>query len=157
MACRCVVVASLVLALGAGRAWAEHEPLEAHTKHPPKTVVLDNQSIQPSSLDMGTGDALVFENHSTQPIAVTFTEPADQRDRIRCGLVKKSARDKGQAPWALFAWTDGTLKASIPPGRFASVCSLKEGTYTYLTTRQTPGVRSAGGGTVPEKGQIIVK
>jgi hypothetical protein len=157
MVCRRVVVASLLLAIGARLAWAEHEPLEAHTKHPLKTIVLDNQSIQPSSLEMTTGDALVFENHSTEPISVKFTEPADLRDRIRCGLIRKSAREKSQAPWLLFAWTDGTLVATIPPGRFASVCSLKEGSYAYLTTRLTPGVRAAGGGLVPDKGQINVK
>ena len=36
-----------------------------------------------SSTTLGTNESLVFENHSTQPMVVTFTEPADLKERIR--------------------------------------------------------------------------
>ena len=63
-----------------------------------------------------------------------------------------------QAPWQLFTWTDGKLRATIPPGRFASVCSLQEGSYAYVASRENVAVRAEGrGGGLPEKGQITVR
>jgi hypothetical protein len=148
----------LLLALVVAPAGAEQEPLGAHTQHPPKIIVLDNDHIQPSTLEMTGSDALVFENHSLHPIVVRFTEPADLKDRIRCGLIRRSDKERSQAPWQLFSWSDGSLVATIPPGRFASVCSLAAGGYTFLATREGLTVRpQAGAGSLPQKGQITVK
>jgi hypothetical protein len=147
-----------LLSLGVSVSRAEEEPLGAHTAHPPKTIVLDNERIQPSALDMTPQDALVFENHSVHPIKVTFTEPSDLAEKIRCGLVRKSEKEKSRAPWQLFTWNDGKLTATIPPGRFASVCSLQRGSYTFLASRQSVAIRSeGGGGDLPRKGQITVR
>jgi hypothetical protein len=89
---------------------------------------------------------------------VTFTEPADLRDKIHCGLVRPTAKAKAEVPWQLFTWQDKKLVASIPPGRFASVCSLAPGNYTYLVAPQSIAVRPPGaGGLLPEKGEIVVK
>lgn len=159
MACRVtVLVGWLVLALGLGVARAESEPLEAHSHRPMKTVVLDNERIVPSTLDMGTGDVLVFENHSLRPMRLTFTAPEDLQEKIRCGLLRHGPDDEARAPWLLFAWDDGQLTATIPPGRFASICSLQKGSYTFLTASIgiEPRQTGSGGGT-PEKGQIVVR
>jgi hypothetical protein len=154
---RLAILLPLVLGLAVG-ARADRESLDAHTAHTPKVIVLDNEHVQPSALELGPHDALVFENHSLQPMLVRFTEPQDMANRIHCGLVRSSAKAKGEAPWQLFAWTNGQLTATIPPGRFASVCSFSEGRYAYLVTRQGAMPRSdAGSGLLPEKGQITVK
>jgi hypothetical protein len=155
---RAILLAVLALTFPVSIALADKEPLGAHTQHTPKTVVLDNERILPPNLEMSTNDALVFENHSVHPIRVTFTEPADLPQKIRCGLIRKSDEEKAQAPWQLFTWTDGKLGATIPPGRFASVCSLQEGSYAYTTSPIGVAVRSTEtGGRLPEKGQISVK
>jgi hypothetical protein len=148
---------ALLLGLGVGRARAVQEDAVGHTKHPMHTVVLDNEDVRPSTTTMDKGDVIVFENHSTHPIKITFTEPADQREKIRCGLVKEKAGEKARAPWQLFAWENGKLAGTIPPGRFASVCSLQEGNYTFLTVREGVRVQAAGGGTLQDKGEIVVK
>ncbi len=105
---------------------------------------------------MGAGDTLVFENYSVRPMRITFTEQADLRERIRCGLVKQKEAEKAQAPpQQLFAWSDGKLVGTIPPGRFASVCSFREGPYTFVTARLGVEARPAGGGGLPAKGEVI--
>src|SRR5262249_42584724 len=86
---RIAFLASALLALGVARTWAA-EGVEAHTTHAPKTIILDNERVQPADLQMAPSDAVVFENHSVHPITVTFIEPADLADKIRCGLVRKS-------------------------------------------------------------------
>jgi hypothetical protein len=154
---RLVVLLPLILGLAVG-ARADRESLEAHTAHAPKVIVLDNEHVQPSELELGPHDALVFENHSIQPMKVRFTEPKDMANRIHCGLVRPSEKAKSEAPWQLFAWTNGQLTATIPPGRFASVCSFGEGTYAYLVSRLGAMPRAdADSGILPEKGQITVK
>jgi hypothetical protein len=151
------VTIALLLALGAGRTHAAQEDAAGHSKHPMHTVVLDNEDVRPSTTTMDKGDVIVFENQSTHPIKITFTEPADQQEKIRCGLVREKPTEKARAPWQLFFWENGKLAGTIPPGRFASVCSLDEGHYTFLTVRQGVRVQAGGGGTLPEKAEIIVK
>jgi hypothetical protein len=154
---RRLVLTGLVLGLGAGVVPARGEDVRAHTRETPHTVILDNQDVRPSTTTMGAGDALVFENYSGHTVRITFTEPADLKERIRCGLVKEKEAEKARAPWQLFAWSDGKLVGTIPPGRFASVCSFREGTYTFVTERIGVEARPAGGGGLPAKGQVIVK
>lgn len=154
---RLAILLPLLLALAVG-ARADHESVEAHTAHAPKVIVLDNEHVQPSALELGPHDALVFENHSVHPMHVRFTQPDDMEKRIHCGLVRPSAKAKTEAPWQLFTWTNGRLEATIPPGRFASVCSFSEGMYAYLVSRQGAMPRAdADEGLLPEKGQITVK
>jgi len=148
---------ALGLGLGLGAVPARGEDVGAHARHMPHTVVLDGLDIRPSTTTMGAGDMLVFENYSVDPMRVTFTEPADLKERIRCGLVKQKEAEKAQAPWQLFAWSDGKLVGTIPPGRFASVCSFREGTYTFVTARLGVEARPAGGGGLPAKGEVVVK
>ncbi len=152
-----LVLTGLALGLGVGTVPARGEDAGAHARETPHTVILDGQDIRPSTTTMGAGDMLVFENYSVQTMRITFTEPADLKERIRCGLVRPKEADKAQAPWQLFAWSDGKLVGTIPPGRFASVCSFREGTYTFVTARLGVEARPAGGGALPAKGEVIVK
>ena len=152
-----LVLTGLALGLGVGAVPARGEDVGAHARQTPHAIILENLDVRPSTTTMGAGDTLVFENYSVDPIRITFTEPADLRERIRCGLVKQTEAEKAHAPWQLFAWSDGKLVATIPPGRFASVCSFREGTYTFVTARVGAEARPAGGGGLPPKGEVIVK
>ena len=157
---RSCLILSLVLTLAVTRARAAHdeEDVTAHSKHPMRTVVLDNTDIRPSTLNMERGDALVFENHSNHPVKVTFTEPDNVVEKIRCGLIRAKEKEAPKAPWQLFAWQDGKLTATLPPGRFASVCSLLAGTYTYTAIPVTAGAKQTeSGGLLPNKAQIVVQ
>ena len=148
---------ALLLALTSAPALAEHEDGKAHDHGPKKTIILDNDDIRPSSLEMAAGDVLSFTNQSTQPMRVVFTDPKDLVDKVRCGAIR-NAKDKGtpSAPWALFMWNDGKLSADVPPGQFASVCSLTAGHYAFTATGigNDPGSQS---GVLPSKGTIDVK
>jgi hypothetical protein len=128
-----------------------------------KAVLLDNEDLKPKTVTLEKGEVLEFENHSVHPMVITFIEPADLTEKVRCGLVRHAGEHAkegvgAQAPWQLFTWRDKQLIATIPPGRFASLCSLAPGTYTYTVSPQSVAVRAPGtGGTLPEKGEIIVK
>ncbi len=152
-----LVLTGLALGLGVGAVPARGEDVGAHARQTPHAVILEDLDVRPSTTTMGAGDTLVFENYSVHTMRITFTEPADLRERIRCGLVKQKEAEKAQAPWQLFAWSDGKLVGTIPPGRFASVCSFREGTYTFVTARLGVEARPAGGGGLPPKGEVIVK
>ena len=151
---RTLVLAGTLLALAVSVHAAEE--LTGHAKHPQKVVVLDADRIAPSNLQMSEGDVLVFENQSIHPIVVTFIEPKDAGDKIHCSFVRKSEREKIKAPWLLFESSGGALSATIPPGRFASVCSLASGTYAYTAVQ--PRLRTTQSASIlPEKGQITVQ
>lgn len=157
---RSCLILTLVLAVAATRARAAHdeEDVTAHSKHAMRTVVLDNTDVRPSTLNMERGDALVFENHSQHPVTVTFTEPADIVEKIRCGLIRTKESEQPKVPWQLFVLQNGKLTATLPPGRFASVCSLMAGTYTYTATPVSAGVKQTeSGGLLPNKAEIVVK
>ena len=148
---------AFLLALGAIPALAQHESPEEHAKHETRTVTLDGTDIRPTTLTMDHADALAFVNYSTHPLEVTFTEPADLKDKIRCGLVK-GREEKAPAPWALFTWQHGKLVGNVPPGRFASVCSLDPGQYAFTVTAVAENLRSRDGSAIlPSKGRIEVK
>jgi plastocyanin len=150
------IVFALLIAAGMP-ALAEHEGAGEHAKHETHTITLDGIDVRPSAVTMDHGDVVGFENYSTNPVQVTFTDPADLQSKIRCGLVHAKAGGPDE-PWSLFTWKDGKLTADIPPGRFASVCTLEPGTYSYTAT--IVGGRALGGaspGTLSPKGQIVVK
>ncbi len=149
---------AILVALAAAPAFAEHEAPEAHAKGTTQTVILDGTDIRPSTTQMSHADVISFVNYSTHPVQVTFTEPGDLEKKIRCGLVRGSQKTPPSAPWALFTWRNGKLTGNVPPGQFASVCSLEPGSYTFTATRighrtGTP----APGSVLTSKGQLIVK
>jgi len=157
MPSRRVATAVLGLVLSPAVVAAVEEPLTAHTQRPPKTVIIDNDRLLPSSLEMDAKDSVVFENFGTRPVSITFTEPTDLRDRIRCRLIHGDPQEHNGAPWQLFTWRDGKLVATVPEGRFASLCSLQPGRYTFLVSRLGSDVSPGGGSKPPEKGDITVK
>jgi hypothetical protein len=149
-----------LLLLGGVRTFAaEAEVVGAHAKHPQKTIILDDERLVPSNLQMTKGDVLVILNQSLGPMQFTFIEPKDAAERIRCHLVR---RDKGvhpaAAPWLLFVVQDDQLQANVPPGRFASLCSLQPGRYVYTVAQILDTTGALGhGGQLPMKGQITVQ
>jgi hypothetical protein len=147
---------ALLVAVGVGSAVAEHEELDAHAKATTRTVTLDGTDIRPSTTTMDHADVVSFVNYSTHPVRVTFTEPSDLEKKIRCGLVHGKAKGAPSAPWAIFTWEGGRLVGNVPPGQFASVCSLDPGTYAFTTEIIGQRTRDAGG-ELPAKGQIEVK
>jgi len=147
----------LALALGGSTGLAAEEDPSSHAKHVTHTIVFDGTDIRPSTTQMSQDDVLAFENYSTQPVELTFTEPADLRKKIRCGLVHEKDAPES-APWALFTWQGDKLVASLPPGRFASICALAPGSYAYTASVAGQSPRSgAGGSLLPNKGQVVVK
>jgi hypothetical protein len=147
----------LVLVLSVTPALAEHEGPGAHAEHATVTVTLDGNDVRPSATRMGHDDVISFVNYSTQPVQVTFTEPADLEKKIRCGLVH-GKETKASAPWAVFTWKDGKLTGDVPPGKFASVCSLEPGAYAFTAVKIGRDPRGpAGGSVVPTKGTIDVQ
>ena len=146
-----LVLATASLAVAA-ETTAEHE------RENVQTITLDTADLRPETLTMSKDDRISFVNSSTQPFHVTFVEPKDIAQHIRCGLVRPNDKTQPSAPWALFVWRDGRLEADIPPGQFASVCSLEPGTYAFTAERighRTPSGDTAT--TLPLKGQIEVK
>ncbi len=157
MTIRLIPALFLAAMVAPGVARAEHENADVHVHGQTKTITVDNTDVRPESLTMDHGDVLGFTNSSTHPVNITFIEPQDLKKKIRCGFVH--AKGEKHAPteeWARFSWRDGKLVANIPPGRFASVCSLEPGTYVY--TAQRVSVRGTGtGGILPAQGRIEVK
>lgn len=147
---------AVLVALSTTAAVAEHEGPDAHAKGTTKTVVLDSTDIRPASVTLAHGDVLSFLNSSTYPMAVTFIEPKDIEQRVRCGLVH-GKKDKPAAPWALFTWEDGKLAATIPPGQFASVCAFAPGKYAFTAEGIGHQARNPGTGVLPAKATIEVQ
>jgi hypothetical protein len=149
---------TVLVALSAMPAWADHEAADAHAQATTQTITLDGNDVRPSNATMSHTDVLSFVNYSTHPVQVRFTEPADLEKKIRCGLIHEKGSAAPSAAWALFAWQDGALVGDVPPGRFASVCSLEPGTYGFTVTIVGHNSRGDARGTVlPAKGQLVVK
>lgn len=100
-----------------------------------RTIVLqDADRVTPSALTMTAGDVLEFENDSGQLMRLIFVEPPEQDGNIRCYLADHTIARPDQMPWLLFDRGFGQrLTATIPPGKFPSVCSLAPGQYTFIT------------------------
>ena len=148
---------ALLLALGPRAVLAEQEGPSDHAKHTSRTITLDGNDVRPSQTRMEHSDVLMFVNYSTHPVRITFTEPADLKNRIRCSAIRGAEKDAPSAPWALFSWENGKLIATVPPGQFASVCSLEHGTYAFTVAAVDSSAQGeASHGLLPAKGQIMV-
>ena len=102
-------------------------------------MLVDGELISPSALTMSRDDVLEFENYSGHAMLLVFVEPRDQADKIRCRMSGAEVADPSRARWLRFGWSLGQrLTATIPPGRFASVCSLAPGQYAFVA-RQVSG------------------
>jgi hypothetical protein len=131
------------------------ETLDSHSGAPHKVVTIRGDGAQPQDLALAKGDVLVFENYAQTPMTITFTEPESQADMIHCGLVRPSKSANAPA-WALFRFDQrNRLTATLPPGQFASVCSLAPGSYTYEAVRA--GGTRIGATRTPAKNTITVQ
>ena len=100
-----------------------------------RTIVLQGgDQITPSALTMTAADVLEFENDSGELMRLIFVDPPEQDDSIQCYLADHTIARPDEMPWLLFDRGPGRrLTATIPPGKFASVCSLAPGQYTFVT------------------------
>ena len=86
-----------------------------------------------------------------------FVEPQDQTDKIRCFPIDHTIARPYQAPGLLFDWGPGRrLTATMPPGKFASACSLAPGQYTFVAKRVSRDPRGAED-SLGTKGTITVQ
>lgn len=126
------VILALAVAVTSGIASAS-EGVDGRAAATQKIVMLNREVVQPSALTMEQDDVLEFENDSGQVMTLIFVEPADQETKIRCYLTDHTIARPDQSPWLLFGWgPDRRLTATIPPGRFASQCSLAPGRYAFI-------------------------
>lgn len=153
-----LVATALVLLPLVGPALA-HEDLMGHGSHVQKTITLMRDRISPTDLTMSKDDVLEFQNLSLYAMRIKFLEPEKMAEKIRCELVNPKGSKQGKTPWALFSWDEKQrLLATIPPGRFASLCELAPGRYRYVIDRvgARAAVRAAGEGH-GEQGTITVQ
>jgi hypothetical protein len=126
------------MVLGAGIAWAAEDPSrDARRSH--VITVIDPGLVFPTALTMGQGEAVEFANHYSEAIRLVFVEPDDSADKVRCSLPGKPDATGGSD--TIRGRPDFTsdssqhLTVTIPPGRYASACSLTPGRYAFVTQR----------------------
>ena len=130
-----IAVMMLAAAMTSTIAWAA-EDVDDRAGTARRIVMQDDDRISPSSLTMKRADVLEFENDSGEFVRLVFVEPQDQAEKIRCYLTDHTIARPDQTPWLLFDWGAGRrLTATIPPGKFASACSLAPGQYAFVTKR----------------------
>jgi len=147
---------ALGLLLATGIAWAA-EDVHSHASAPHKTIVLDTDRVSPSALVIDKQDVIEFENYAGNPMTIVFVEPADQLEKIHCHLIDAKPTSESKAPWLLFEWNaKHQLTATIPPGQFASLCSLAPGDYAFVS-KAAPKARPEAQDTLGTKGTITVR
>ena len=151
-----IAVMMLTVAVTSGIASAS-EDVDGHVATARKIVMRNDELISPSALTMNRGDVLEFENDSGQFMRLVFVEPRDQTDKIRCYPIDHTIARPDQAPWLLFNLGPGRrLTATMPPGTFASACSLAPGQYTFVARRVSRDPRGAED-SLGTKGTITVQ
>jgi len=101
-------------------------------------VMQEDDRVTPSTLTMNRTDVLEFQNNSGGIMRIVFVYPHDQADKIRCYLTDHTIARPDQTPWLLFDWGPGRRLTAIPPGKFASACSLAP-----ASTRSSPSASLA--------------
>jgi hypothetical protein len=132
------LVLSSALVLGVGIAWAAENPSrDAGRLH--IITVIDPGLVFPASLKMGQGERVEFANYYSEAIRLVFVEPNDSAEKVRCSLPKKTdATAGGDTVRGRADFTSDPsqhLTVTIPPGRYASACSLTPGRYAFVTQR----------------------
>ena len=151
-----IVLMMLAAAVASGMASASEE-LEGRVRTARKIVMHDDDLISPSALTMNRDDVLEFENDSGQLMRLVFVEPEDQREKVRCHLVNRTSARPDETPRLVLDWGAGQrLTAIIPPGRFASACSLAPGRYVFVARRVSRDPRG-GEDSLGTKGTITVQ
>ena len=151
-----IVLMMLAAAVASGMASASEE-LEGRVRTARKIVMHDDDLISPSALTMNRDDVLEFENDSGKFMRLVFVEPEDQREKVRCHLVNRTSARPDETPRLVLDWDAGKrLTTIIPPGRFASVCSLAPGRYAFVARRVSRDPRG-GEDSLGTKGTITVQ
>jgi len=146
---RAIVLVTLAVAAVSGIASAS-EDVERK-----KIFMHDADTIIPSTLTMSHTETLEFDNYSGEFVQVVFVEPREQSDKIRCSATDHTPPDR--IPSMRFDWSAARgLTATIPPGKFASTCSLLPGRYAFVATRIGRDPRGAES-SLGTKGTIIVR
>lgn len=139
-----------------GTAEADEDSWIDHANKPHKTIIIGKTVILPSKTIMQKGDVVEFKNMWSGVLTVTFTVPQDVTSKIHCGLISgKPDPEAKTPPWDLFEPNAEGLAASIPPGRFASLCSLDPGEYSFIVEEMTFAGDEEG--VLPNKGTISVQ
>ena len=152
------IIAAMMLAVAVTSGIASaSEDVDGRVAAARKLVMRDDELISPSALTMNHDDVLEFENESGQFMRLIFVEPQDQTEKIRCYPIDHTIARPDQAPWLLFSWGPGRrLTATMPPGKFASACSLAAGQYTFVARRVSRDPRGAEA-SLGTKGTITVQ
>jgi len=152
------VIAAMMLAVAVTSGIASaSEDVDGRVAAARKLVMRDDERISPSALTMSHDDVLEFDNESGRFMKLIFVEPQDQTDKIRCYPIDHTIARPYEAPGLLFDWGPGRrLTATMPPGKFASACSLAPGQYTFVAKRVS---RDPHGGedSLGTKGTITVQ
>ncbi len=98
-----------------------------------KTIVLGATRLDPDNLTMASTDVLAFISTAFEPLQLEFTQPSSQAGKISCRVADPKSLKPGETRLATFSLNaEGHFSATVPPGRFLSVCTLAPGPYTYV-------------------------
>jgi len=101
-----------------------------------KTIVLGVTRIEPDNFTVGSTDVIAFTSTASDPLQVEFIKPTSQAGKINCRVADPKSLKPGEMRWAAFSPNgEGHFAATVPPGRFPSVCTLAPGSYTYVVHR----------------------
>lgn len=148
-----LLVALLALA---APSFAEEGP-ESHAERPQKVVALGAARISPVQLTMGTGDVLTFQNFSGKVLKVTFLEPKNLAEHVKCSQVKRISENEAVVAGALFQRQGDEVVGYVAPGAFVSVCSLSPGRYVYTVAPVATTGAVAATDDLGQKGEINVQ
>ena len=133
-----VVALALPLTIGIARA-AESRNSTAIAPAAHTMVVVDSGLLYPGTLTVHQGDALAFQNYSSEPVMFMFIEPKNVAEELRCRPTANTDPTAGRGKverWPLFIiGPSHDLTITIPPGRSSSVCWLTAGRYVFVTKR----------------------
>ena len=132
------------------------ETPESHADKPNKVVTITPTRLVPPDLRMGTGDVLAFHNLSMKTMVLTFIQPKNVGQYTTCTQIKRVSSSEATAPGAAFQRQGDQVTATLLPGTFVSVCSLKAGTYVYTANASFEGALTDDA-TLGMKGTIVVE
>ncbi|HWP64830.1 MAG TPA: hypothetical protein VNO26_02820 [Candidatus Limnocylindria bacterium] len=107
------------------------ETPESHADKPNRVVTITATRLVPQELHMGTGDVLAFHNLSMKTVELTFVSPKRVGEYTTCTQVQRVSPTEATARGAVFQRSGDEVTATLLPGTFVGICSLKPGVYVY--------------------------
>ena len=132
------------------------ETEESHADKPNKVITITSTRLVPQELHLGTGDVLAFHNLSFKTMQLTFLQPKNVGRYTTCTQIKRVSATEATAKGAVFQQQGDQITATLLPGTFVSVCSLKPGTYVYTAAATFEGALTDDA-TLGMKGTIVVE